>query len=304
MRGKPRSIEVKFSPRVFRAALAALAGTTLLAPASAPAKGGFKLPAQQAAAAQAKGAAWSAQLAREAPGPQPALPLPYRATYRIGWGGVTAARAEVALLSGRGGETVELRGRAATEGAARTLFPLDAKLSATADARTLRARRVEQDEERRDKWLRATVDFDEGGARRVETVTPRRTGQGEEKRKAYPWPEARDFLSTYLYLRSLEWKEGESRAVLVMSPVAPYFLRATLRGREEVATKAGRRRALRFTVEELAKVQDSGALRPQRKLKSATAWISDDPARRLLRIEAKVFVGAVFLELESEPGGG
>ena len=272
----------------------------LLTPAAATAKGGFKLPAQQAVAAQTKGAEWSGRLAREAPGPQPALPLPYRATYRIGWGGVTAARAELAILSGHGGETIEMRGRAATEGTARTLFPLDAKLSATADARSLRARHVEQDEERRDKWLRAAVDFDESGVRRVETVTPRRTGQAEEKRKSYPWPEARDFLSTYLYLRSFEWKDGESRAVLVMSPTAPYFLRATMRDREEVTTKAGRRRALRFTVEELAKVQDSGALKPQRKLKSAVAWISDDPARRLLRIEAKVFIGSVFMELESE----
>ncbi len=287
-----------------RALVIALAGAALLVPAEATAKGGFKLPAQQTAALQAKGAEWSGRLGRESPGPQAALPLPYRATYRIGWGGVTAAHAEVALLSGRGGETVEMRGRAATEGTARALFPLDAKLSATADARTLRARRVEQDEERRDKWLRATVDFDDAGARRVETVTPRKTQQAEEKRKNFPWPEARDFLSTYLYLRSFEWKDGESRAVLVMSPVAPYFLRATYRGREEVATKAGRRRALRFSVEELAKVQDSGVLKPQRKLKSATAWISDDPARRLLRIEAKVFIGAVFLELESEQGGG
>ena len=290
------------APRALPAALSLLAA---LVPLSAPAKGGgFKLPAQQAASAQAKGAEWSARLSRDPLGAHPPLPLPYRATYRIGWSGVTAAHADISILSGRGGETIELRGRVATEGTARNLFPLDAKLSATTDARTLRPRHVEQEEERREKWVGVTADFSEAGVRRVETITPRATKVAEEKRKSYPWSDARDFLSAYLYLRSLEWKDGDSRAVLVMSPTAPYFLRATLRGREDVTTKLGKRRALRLSVDELAKVQDSGALKPQRKMKSTTVWISDDPARRLLRIEAKVFIGAMFLELESESGGG
>jgi hypothetical protein len=40
-------------------------------------------------------------------------------------------------------------------------------------------------------------------------------------------------------------------------------------------------------------------LEPHRKFRRATIWVSDDPERLLLRIEAQVFVGTVFAELQS-----
>jgi hypothetical protein len=40
-------------------------------------------------------------------------------------------------------------------------------------------------------------------------------------------------------------------------------------------------------------------LEPHRKFRRATVWVSDDNDRILLRIEAQVFVGAVFAELQS-----
>jgi hypothetical protein len=40
-------------------------------------------------------------------------------------------------------------------------------------------------------------------------------------------------------------------------------------------------------------------LEPHRKFRHATIWVSDDGERLLLRIEAQVFVGTVFAELQS-----
>jgi len=40
-------------------------------------------------------------------------------------------------------------------------------------------------------------------------------------------------------------------------------------------------------------------LEPYRKFRRATIWVSDDAERILLRIEAQVFVGTVFAELQS-----
>jgi len=40
-------------------------------------------------------------------------------------------------------------------------------------------------------------------------------------------------------------------------------------------------------------------LQPHRKFRRATIWVSDDTDRILLRIEAQVFVGTVFAELQS-----
>jgi hypothetical protein len=40
-------------------------------------------------------------------------------------------------------------------------------------------------------------------------------------------------------------------------------------------------------------------LEPHKKFRRATIWVSDDAERLILRIEAQVFVGTVFVELQS-----
>jgi Protein of unknown function (DUF3108) len=40
-------------------------------------------------------------------------------------------------------------------------------------------------------------------------------------------------------------------------------------------------------------------LQTHRKFRRATIWVSDDSDRILLRIEAQIFVGTVFAELQS-----
>jgi hypothetical protein len=40
-------------------------------------------------------------------------------------------------------------------------------------------------------------------------------------------------------------------------------------------------------------------LEPHRKFHRATIWVSDDADRLLLRIEAQIFVGTVWAELQS-----
>ncbi|MGH7935379.1 MAG: hypothetical protein ACREF8_00020, partial [Chthoniobacterales bacterium] len=50
---------------------------------------------------------------------------------------------------------------------------------------------------------------------------------------------------------------------------------------------------------QLKKVGKKGELEPHRKFRSASVWLSDDADRLLLRIEAGVFVGTVFADLEA-----
>jgi hypothetical protein len=40
-------------------------------------------------------------------------------------------------------------------------------------------------------------------------------------------------------------------------------------------------------------------LEPYKKFRRATIWVSDDAERLILRIEAQIFVGTVFAELQS-----
>jgi len=72
----------------------------------------------------------------------------------------------------------------------------------------------------------------------------------------------------------------------------------TVRARERITVPSGTYNAIKFNLQ-LNKIGKQGELEPHRKFRSATAWISDDPDRLLLRIEAQVFVGTVFAELQS-----
>ena len=47
------------------------------------------------------------------------------------------------------------------------------------------------------------------------------------------------------------------------------------------------------------RVGKHGELEPHKKFRRATVWVSDDNDRLLLRIEAGVFVGTIFAELQS-----
>jgi Protein of unknown function (DUF3108) len=49
----------------------------------------------------------------------------------------------------------------------------------------------------------------------------------------------------------------------------------------------------------LKKLGKNLELEPHRKFRRATVWISDDSDRIILRIEAQVFIGTVFAELQS-----
>jgi hypothetical protein len=61
---------------------------------------------------------------------------------------------------------------------------------------------------------------------------------------------------------------------------------------------AGTYNAIRLDLQ-LSKIGKNRELEPHRKFRRATVWMSDDPDRLLLKVEAQIFVGAVFVELKS-----
>jgi Protein of unknown function (DUF3108) len=50
---------------------------------------------------------------------------------------------------------------------------------------------------------------------------------------------------------------------------------------------------------QLSRIGKNRELEPHRKFRRATVWLSDDSDRLLLRIQAQIFVGTVFAELQS-----
>jgi hypothetical protein len=69
-------------------------------------------------------------------------------------------------------------------------------------------------------------------------------------------------------------------------------------GRERLTVPAGTYNAIKLDLQ-LSKIGKQRQLEPHRKFRRAVVWISDDPDRLMLRIEAQIFVGTVFAELQS-----
>src|SRR5207249_1923444 len=77
-----------------------------------------------------------------------------------------------------------------------------------------------------------------------------------------------------------------------------YLAIVTVVGREKISVHAGSYSAIKLDLQ-LKRIGKHRELEPHRKFRRATIWVSDDAERLLLRIEAQVFVGTVFAELQS-----
>ena len=119
----------------------------------------------------------------------------------------------------------------------------------------------------------------------------------ETKTRRYDFPHLFDLQSALLYLRSQPLPERNVQRIVVYSATAPYLATVTVLGRERVTVPAGTYNAIKFDLQ-LNRIKD-GELQPHRKFRRANAWLSDDPDRLLLKIEAQVFVGSVVCELQA-----
>lgn len=257
-----------------------------------------------AAAALVRGlpAAEPAWLSRVEPPPDPATlaaPRPFRATYRLSWGGLTAARATVDRTLPDDGTTIRTSLKTATAGLTRSLWQMDAEHVAIADRASQSPILIEETDKREDKDIASRVEFTpEGATRSVRTTYhPPSPAPLRTKPKQFLYPHMLDTHSALLHLRAAALATGESHVVLIMTVTNPYLVTLKVLGRETLEIKAGKRPAIRCSLT-LGKIGKTGDLIPQKKFKSATVWISDDPERTLLKAEVKVYVGTVMMELE------
>jgi hypothetical protein len=236
---------------------------------------------------------WNATLTTAPPGAFPPL-RPVHAIYRFGWSGFTAATADVHFTR-NGGQSM-LAGKVQTVDSVRALWPFEADYAAKADATTLRPVEVKQTETTRRKNETIELSFDPAGvtSRRVET----KHGKSETSNKRFDLAPLFDLQSALLYLRSQPLAPGSSYRVVVFPGKDPYLATINVIGRERINVAAGSYSAIRMELQ-LNKVGKQMELKPHKKFRKAIVWMSDDADRMLLRIEAEVFIGTVFAELQS-----
>ena len=218
-----------------------------------------------------------------------------RASYRFGWSGLTAATGEVHFIKPANNK-FQLDGTARTVGLVRALWKMDVNHRAVANAETLNAIEAHQTEDYRSKRIVTHLTFTNSGVTRARTE-----GQGSTavtKTKQFVFPNLFDLHSAALYLRSQPLKQGSVYRLAVYPATSAYVATVTVLGREKVSVRAGGYNAIKLDLH-LERIGKNLELEPHRKFRRATIWVSDDAERIILRIEAQVFVGTVFAELQS-----
>jgi hypothetical protein len=251
-------------------------------------------------AAHAQGVKWEASVTSSSPPAFP-VPRPMHARYGFGWSGFPGATADINLSKTSGGR-LQLDVTGHTIGLVRGLWKFDANHTSIVDATTLHPVEVRQVETARSKKTVTDLSFSPSGVISKETDTPSKNPGPKIRR--FDLPHLFDLQSALLYLRSQPLQQGNVQRIVVYPATSAYLATATVLGRERVSVPAGTYNAIKFDLQ-LSKIGKNHELIPHRKFRRATAWISDDSDRLLLRINAQVFVGAVFVELQSvefEPG--
>jgi hypothetical protein len=237
---------------------------------------------------------WEATLSKDPIGNFPEL-RPLRASYRFGWSGLTAATGEVHVTKPSANE-FQLDGAGRTIGFVRALWKLDASYQAIANAETLRPIETQQIESYRSKKIVTHLTFTNNGVTRARTEEGK--GAAEAKTRQFNFPNLFDLFSAMLYLRSQPLKDRSVYRVVAYPATNAYLATVTVVGREKISVHAGSYGAIKLDLR-LKRIGKHRQLEPHRKFRRATIWVSDDAERLLLRIEAQVFVGTVFGELQS-----
>jgi Protein of unknown function (DUF3108) len=237
---------------------------------------------------------WEATVSKEPAGTFPEL-RPLHASYRFGWSGFTAATGEVHFTK-PSADKFQFDGTGRTIGLVRALWKLDVNHRAIANAETLHPIETQQTENYRSKKIVTNLTFTNSGVTRTRTE-----GEGDAagtKTRQFSLPNLFDLHAAVLYLRSQPLRDRSVYRIVVYPATNAYLATMTVVGREKISVRAGTYNAIKLDLQ-LKRVNKRLELEPHRKFHRATIWVSDDAERLLLRIEAQVFVGTVFAELQS-----
>jgi hypothetical protein len=238
--------------------------------------------------------AWARSLTSDkGPGKFTALPA-IRLAYRFGWSGIQAATADIHLFSPTR-NTLEMDASGATSGFPRTLFRLDINHQATENKSTLRPIHFFQEEKYRSETVKTNVDFD---ADQVTGLREKIPSDHPPKPTVFKFSPVFDMTTALLWVRSQSLADGDSESIVVWASNAPYLAMIKFVGRDTITVGGKKQNAIKLDLT-LKRIDKKMQLKDHKMFKSGRGWLSDDDKRVPLRIEADIFIGYVFAELES-----
>jgi len=245
-------------------------------------------------AASGRAADWSDAVPPPQPGKFPP-PRPFKAVYHFGWSGIQAAQADFDFSKAPRGQ-FQLEMKTQTTGVVRTLWRMDAEHTALCTAATLQPIRLEQKEEYQGETQTTNTDFSDENVRWTTVKTPSKEPPMREHR--FKLPHVLDLQTGWLYARSQRMQPGDHYRFVDFPAKGGYLMDIEVLGREKLKVAAGTYDAIKCEVR-VQCVTKNLELEPQKKLKRAFVWVSDDAERLPLKLQADVFIGSVWCELQS-----
>lgn len=242
----------------------------------------------------AHGEDWQSKLTPLDLGAAPPMRL-LHATYRFGWSKFDAAVADFDYTKTPEG-LMKLEVKTRTDGFVRKLWSMDATHTALFEPVTLRPMSALQTETYKKEKLTTKLDFDAEGVSRLRESDP--PDKNPPKTKRFKFPGVFDLYGALLFVRSQPLKKDDVVRMVVYPATDPYLAEAKVVGREKIEVGKTKYDALKVDIK-LRRISKKLELEKHAKFKRATAWISDDRNRLLLKIQAEVSVGSVWTEMQS-----
>jgi hypothetical protein len=223
-----------------------------------------------------------------------APPPPMRLAYRFGWDGIQAATADVRLSSPTK-NTLEIDAKGRTSGLPRVLFKLDVYHQATENKSTLRPIHLIQEEKYRSETVKTSVNFEPTQVIGLREKIP---SDQPAKPETFKFSPVFDLATALLWVRSQPLRDGDIESIVVWASNAPYLATVKVIGRDSLKIAGHDKGAIKLELH-IKKIDKKMQLKEHKLFRSGRGWLSDDDKRIPLRIEADIFIGYVFAELET-----
>ncbi|CAN5382686.1 hypothetical protein BH09VER1_BH09VER1_07070 [soil metagenome] len=234
---------------------------------------------------------WQEKVAREQVGPFPVVG-PFTGEFSFGWSNIEAASAKATVTEHDGKLQVAVEG--GTTGAARKLWLLGAKHEVTILEKGLMPVVFHQVETYATRTTTTDAVFKPSGLWYLRQSTAEPKPAGWKRLQAEP---VRDIVSALFFIRSQALRDKDKVAVAAFPGNSPYFLEATVKGREWVDIAGKPIKAIRLDFE-IQRIDANNRLAPYEKFRHGKVWLSDDENRIPLRAEVSIFIGYVYGEVK------
>lgn len=219
---------------------------------------------------------------------------PFHAHFKFGWGmlGASEADFDYALLKGN---QARLTVTSRSVGAVRAMWKMDSEHVSIIDAATLAPISMLQSETYKDETITTKLAFTPGMVTRLRQSVKGGVATGKEK--TFTFPQMYDLHAALQFIRSQPLKNGDVYKLVVYPAATPYLAEVNVVSRQKVKAGGQSINAIKLDLK-LERIGKNLQLEKHDKFKRASAWLSDDSNRMLVRVESDIFVGSVYGEMD------